>query len=139
MSIIAGVFFPASTQHLVNILTPKDAADMEKIVDQYKIAIIIGNLVLFVIINLYNALCEMSGMQGSIGKYALGLAVVDHSGYRLTFGHALKRNFWKLTYELPSIFIGPLAYILNLSMIWRPLHQAFHDQLSGCYIIKKTR
>lgn len=92
----------------------------------------------FLITVLYNALCEAGRLRGSVGKYAMGLAVVDELGYSLTFIQALKRNLGKFLYEIASFIIGPLAYIPYLRMVWGDRHQAFHDQFSGCYVVRKN-
>jgi uncharacterized RDD family membrane protein YckC len=52
----------------------------------------IGFLTMTVPVTLYFALCDSSAMQGSLGKWILGLVVSRETGDRLPFGSALLRN-----------------------------------------------
>lgn len=99
---------------------------------------IIIKIVVSIITILYNAACEAGRLRGSVGKYVMGLAVVDEMGYALTFGQALKRNLGKLLYEIMSFVVGAFSYLFYLRMIWGECHQAMHDQFSGCYVVKKS-
>jgi len=117
-------------------------ADYKKLMDsmqRHQTEVIIVQTILFFITVLYNATCESSRLRGSIGKYILGLAVVDYGGYSLTFGQAFMRNLGKIVYEVVGFVVGPFSYLFYLRMIWGDLHQAVHDRFSGCYVIKKDR
>jgi len=87
----------------------------------------------------YHTLCETTRMRGSVGKYIFGLAVVDDLGYSLTFGQAAGRNLGKLTYELLFILINIPACLLLLSIPFTAMHQALHDRMAGCFVVKKNR
>jgi uncharacterized RDD family membrane protein YckC len=139
--IVGMVLFPQYVLQLQKTYTPESftyQGYLDNVMKHQNEALIM-QLVLFVIIILYSAACEASRLQGSIGKYVLGLAVVDELGYRLTFWQALKRNLGKLIYEFVSFVMGPFAYLFYLRMIWGERHQAMHDQLAKCYIVKKSR
>jgi len=100
---------------------------------------LIIQLVMFLVIVFYNAICESGSLGASVGKYVLGLTVVDELGYNLTFKQALQRNGGKLLYEVLSFLLGPFAYVAYLRVIWGDLHQAIHDRFSGCYVVSKNK
>lgn len=50
----------------------------------------------FLAVIIYGVIMEASPFQGTIGKFIMGLKVVDVNGERLTLKHSLKRNFSKL-------------------------------------------
>lgn len=141
ISMVLGAFLaPQYLNSLQPGVTPENF-NYNKFVDnmmKHRAEINIINIIVFVINNLYNAACEASRLQGSVGKYAMGLAVVDELGYSLTFGQALIRNFGKLFYQVASLFISILAYATYLRMVWGDRHQAFHDMMAKCYVVKKS-
>lgn len=141
VSVLATITIPAYLERLGKVFTPQALTNPElaKIMLQHKAELIIIQIIMFVIVVFYNAICESSTLQGSIGKYVCGLAVVDESGYSLSFGHALKRNLGKAIYELGSFFIGAIAYFGYLVMVWNPLHQALHDRIAGCFVVSKNK
>ena len=78
---------------------------------------------------LYYALSESSALQGTLGKRALGLIVTDLHGNRIDFGRASGRYFGKILSGL-ALGIGYLA-ILN-----SPRHQAWHDRMADCLVLR---
>jgi len=143
--LLAMIFFPQYVIGLQPDITPGSSLSyqdmMKKTTDnmlKHQTEFIIIQLGLFVIMVLYNALCESGRLRGSVGKYAVGLAVVDELGYSLTFWHALKRNLGKALYQAGQFIVGPLIFIAYLRMVWGDRHQAFHDLFSGCYVVKKS-
>jgi uncharacterized RDD family membrane protein YckC len=139
--LLAFILFPDFMARIMNIFTisfltdPKLAENMLK----YRNEMLIIQVTIFVVTTLYHSLCESSRMRGSVGKYILGLAVVDHLGYALSFGQAIFRNIGKIIYDVISFALGPLAFLFYLKMIWSVRHQAIHDQFSGCFIVKKNK
>ena len=85
----------------------------------------------FVINLLYFSLCESSAWQGTLGKKALGLAVTDMQGRRISLGHALGRNLAKIISSL-TLFIG---YIMAG---FTAKKQALHDVIAGTLVIKQV-
>lgn len=87
-------------------------------------------LLYFLMAGLYFSLMESSSNQGSVGKMALGIKVVDAQGTRLTFGHALGR--W---------FAAALSYLtLYIGFIiagFTERKQALHDLVVGTYVVDK--
>jgi uncharacterized RDD family membrane protein YckC len=78
---------------------------------------------------LYFSLMEsMKG--GTLGKMAVGLAVVDAEGRYLSFGHATGRYFSKI---LSGIACG-LGYIMAG---FHPQKRGWHDSLANTYVIQK--
>jgi uncharacterized RDD family membrane protein YckC len=80
---------------------------------------------------LYNAMCEASPMQGSLGKKLCGLVVVDQDGDNLKFGTALLRSFGKVL----SIYFWGLG---TLSIFWTEGKQALHDYIAKTYVVRKN-
>ena len=71
---------------------------------------------------LYFALLESSSKQATVGKMIMGLKVTDLKYKRLSFMHASKRFFFK---------------ILSFNVALNNKGQAYHDILSGSYVIKE--
>lgn len=88
-------------------------------------------LVAIVLWIFYNAIFEATKIQGSLGKVICKMIVVDKNGKGLEFGQALGRNAAKI---ISSLLCG----IGFLSVFWNPLCQAWHDQMAGTYVIKKS-
>ena len=87
-------------------------------------------LVYFIILIIYNAVCESSNLMGSLGKKACKLVVVDVDGRKITFVNALMRSVGKAI----SIF---LLYTGFFSILFSEYKQALHDFLAKTYVIKK--
>lgn len=88
------------------------------------------SMALYVLLALYNTLCESTPMRGSIGKKLCRLAVVDADGRRLGVGRALLRNFFKILSSLP-LNIG------FLPILWNERRQAWHDRIAKTYVIRR--
>lgn len=141
ISILGGIFLGTYMEKFGKIFTPdliNNPDKMQAVMKDHQTELLVMQLVILLSVFIYNSLCEASKLRGSVGKYICGLAVVDDAGYSLTFGQAAGRNFGKISYELPSFYIGFFAYILNMAMVWNPMHQAIHDRISGCFVVKKS-
>lgn len=79
---------------------------------------------------LYFAMMESSKNQGTLGKMALGLKVVDNDGMPLSFGKAALRYVGK-------IVSGAILLIGYLMAAFNPRKQALHDMIAGTFVIKK--
>ncbi|SDD73771.1 Uncharacterized membrane protein YckC, RDD family [Mucilaginibacter pineti] len=79
----------------------------------------------------YNAAFEATKVQGSLGKAVCKLVVVNATGERLDFSRALGRNAAKII----SAMLCGLGF---LSVFWNPMNQAWHDQMAGTYVVKKS-
>jgi uncharacterized RDD family membrane protein YckC len=142
--ILGVIFFPQYVLSLQPDIAPgttsldelmkKSTENMAKHQNEF----IIIEIVVALITILYNAACEAGRLRGSVGKYVMGLAVVDEMGYALTFGQALKRNAGKLLYTIMSFVINAYSYLFYLRIIWGERHQAMHDQFAGCFVVKKS-
>jgi uncharacterized RDD family membrane protein YckC len=79
---------------------------------------------------LYAALLESSALQGTPGKWLLGIAVVDERGQRLNYARAWGRNSTK-----------PLSFLLLglgcLWVIWSHRRQAWHDLIAHTFVVKR--
>ena len=92
--------------------------------------VILYYILAFVLSCLYFTIMESSGMQATLGKKALNLAVTDLSGNRITFGRANGR-YWS---KLVSIAIFGIGYIMAA---FTEKHQALHDMIAGTFVVKK--
>lgn len=80
---------------------------------------------------LYYALMERSKLQGTLGKLALGIIVVDENGQRITFDRATRRYFAKYLSAL-ILFIGFFMAAFTARK------QALHDIMAGCLVVEKS-
>jgi len=79
----------------------------------------------------YFALFESSPMQGTVGKYALGIYVTDRHGDPIGFWRATARYWLKLLSSL-SLMVGwTLA-------AFTPRKQALHDLLAGTLVLSRA-
>lgn len=90
----------------------------------------IGFYVVSLIINwLYSAILESSEWQGTIGKKAVGLIVVNEAGERIGFGRATGRYFAKI--------ISGLILLIGFFMIgWTERKQGLHDIMASTFVLK---
>jgi len=79
---------------------------------------------------LYNAVCEASPMEGSIGKRIFRMVVVDVNGQGQTIISALIRSFGKAL----SIFFFYSGFI---SIFFTEHKQALHDFMAKTYVVKR--
>lgn len=87
-------------------------------------------LINFIIWIVYYTLMEMSKLQATIGKIALGLVVTDINGGRLDFGKALIRNLFK-------IISGAILSIGYIMAAFTARKQALHDIVANTLVVKK--
>lgn len=105
------------------------------LIDKYFITInknniYIGLIIFIPIYILYNAICERTTWQGSIGKLILDIEVTDQYENPVTFPIALKRNIAKL---LNVITLG-IGFILSAAP---PQKQALNDKIANTFVINK--
>jgi uncharacterized RDD family membrane protein YckC len=79
---------------------------------------------------LYFASFESSSWQATPGKKALGLAVTDINGRRVTFARASGRFWGKLLSQFTFFFGFAMAGFTARK-------QALHDILAGCLVVRK--
>jgi len=79
---------------------------------------------------LYYAHMESSKMQGTVGKFLLGIKVTDLNGSRISFVHASARYFAKFI----SLFTFGIGYLM---VLFTEKKQALHDIISKCLVVKK--
>jgi uncharacterized RDD family membrane protein YckC len=81
---------------------------------------------------LYFAGSESSHVQATLGKYLVGIQVVDQHNARLTFRKASIRYFAK-----------PLSLLVVLMRFMRGLpvaqHRYFHNRVTQAYVVKQPR
>ncbi|MBT1703098.1 RDD family protein [Chryseosolibacter indicus] len=87
-------------------------------------------LIIYAIQVLYYAFMESSKFQGSLGKMAMGIKVVDMNGERITFGKAFLRSIGK-------IISGTIFYIGFLMAAFTEKKQGLHDMIASTLVLKK--
>ena len=91
--------------------------------------VVIYSVLSFIAPWLYYALMESSKFQGTIGKWALKIRVVDEDGKKITFSRATGRYFAKI---LSSLTLG-IGYIM---VAFTERKQGLHDILARTIILK---
>ncbi len=91
--------------------------------------IIIG-LMSWLCIWLYFALMESSNCQGTLGKMAMRIKVVDINNNLISFGRATGRYFSKF-------FSGIIIFVGYFMMLWTSKKQCLHDKIADTFVIKK--
>ncbi|MFT5689170.1 MAG: putative RDD family membrane protein YckC [Planctomycetota bacterium] len=79
---------------------------------------------------LYSTLMDASLMQGTFGKAALGLRIVDKHGTRLSIGRATARNLAKILSYIP----------FGLGFLWVLVSKnkrGWHDSLSKTTVVRR--
>ena len=77
---------------------------------------------------IYYAILESSSLQGTLGKKALGIKVINENGERINFGKATGR-YWAMFISCLMLFIG----IIQIGFDKRK--QGFHDKIANCLVI----
>ena len=79
---------------------------------------------------LYKPIMEASDYQGTFGKYALGLKVVDKNGQKITMTSSFLRTILYI--------IGAQAFLLCLGIVmigFTEYKQGLHDILANTYVV----
>ncbi|GGK34442.1 RDD family protein [Salinarimonas ramus] len=126
VTMILAVVFGALAGFTLGFLLVLDGASIAQSTDQIAL---LGNIIGFGVTWLYFAVMESSSMQGTLGKRALGLKVVNSEGGRIGFGRATGRYFAKAISAL-ILFIG---YFMAG---WTRGKRALHDMIADTYVIK---
>ena len=79
---------------------------------------------------LYKPIMEASEYQGTVGKYALGMKVVDQNGQRITMTSSFLRTILYI--------IGAQVFLLCLGVVmigFTEYKQGLHDILANTYVV----
>ncbi len=90
----------------------------------------LGNALYVIVSLLYFGAMESSARQATLGKMALGIAVTDQAGGRISFGRAIGRNAGKYV----SAIILAIGFIMAA---FTSRKQALHDIMAGCLVVKR--
>lgn len=90
----------------------------------------LGALVMFVGTTLYFGITEGSGLNGSLGKYLMGLVTVDENGQPLDYGKSFTRAVCRL---LSGLILGT-GFLIGL---FDDEGKALHDRIAGTRVITK--
>ncbi len=78
----------------------------------------------------YYAVMESSPQQGTLGKMAVGIAVTDLKGKRISFGRATGRYF--------SMYLTMISFLIGyIIAAFTGKRQTIHDMIAGCLVINK--
>ena len=88
------------------------------------------NIIGLIVSCVYFALMESSGMQGTLGKKALGIKVTDLKGNQISFNKATDRYLCKLF----SLVILAVGYIM---VAFTERKQGLHDIMAECVVVNK--
>jgi uncharacterized RDD family membrane protein YckC len=80
---------------------------------------------------IYFAVMESSRYQGTIGKMALRIKVVDLSGNQISFGKASGRWWGKI---ISTVILG-IGFIMAAFTLKK---QGLHDIMAGCLVIRRS-
>ena len=106
-----------ATGHVVNAIVPPQ--------------IILSALVLLILVPwIYSAFLESSRNQATLGKLAIGAAVTDMQGNRITFARGSLRFFGKVLCIL-TLFIGFLI------IAFTTYRQGLHDKIAGTFVFQQ--
>ena len=94
---------------------------------------ILTNIIIYVTQFLYKATMESSGKQGTLGKMALGLRVVDMDGNKISFARATGR-YW-LSFVMAIIPI--LNFIAYIMAGFTERKQTLYEKICSTTVIKK--
>ena len=83
------------------------------------------SLVLYVV---YSGVMDASRLQGTLGKWLLGIGVVDCEGGRLTYQQSVLRNSTKVVSFV--LVIGLLVALRT------PARQTWHDRVAGTLVVR---
>jgi uncharacterized RDD family membrane protein YckC len=92
--------------------------------------LLIISLIGFLLVWLYYAGMESSGMQATLGKRVMGLKVTDVDGDQIGFGTATGRFLGKM---ISGLILG-IGYIMAA---FTPKKQALHDMIAGTVIVMR--
>ncbi|MEL7121371.1 MAG: RDD family protein [Bacteroidota bacterium] len=88
-------------------------------------------LINFVVYIIYSGIMDASSLQGSLGKHAMDIKVVNIEGQPLKIEEAIMRNLTKV--------ISNMAFMLGFAWILiDPLNQGWHDKIAGAYLADKS-
>jgi uncharacterized RDD family membrane protein YckC len=94
------------------------------------VVVVVVYAVIFSGFILYYTIMESSGMQGSLGKMAVGIKVGNHKGERISILKALVRSLSKIL----SYIIFFIGYIV---VAFDSRKQGVHDQIANTYVFYK--
>jgi uncharacterized RDD family membrane protein YckC len=119
------VLIEVSTYFLLNRLA------LAGIIDSHTLKDMLLALVVFqAVIIIYNTICEVTSLKGSIGKRICRLVVVNEDGRGIGFLRALKRNIYKILSRV-------IFYLGFLRVLWDPHRQAWHDEFVKAYVVRR--
>src|SRR3569833_2948796 len=110
-----------------------DRLAISGVIDSHSLSDMLLALVIFhIVIIIYNTLCEITPMKGSLGKRICRLVVVDIDGSGIGFLRTFNRNVYKILSRL-------LFYLGFLRVLWDEHRQAWHDEFVKAYVVRRRR
>lgn len=125
--VIDFIIIELSTYLVLDHLALSGVINSHSFVDMLLALVILHGLII-----LYNTICEITPMKGSIGKRICRLVVVDIDGSGIGFLSALKRNVYKILSRM-------LFYLGFMRVLWDEHRQAWHDEFVGAYVVRRRK
>lgn len=88
------------------------------------------NLFSILFVFAYYVLMETSPLQGTLGKVAVGIKIVNETDDRISYGQSIGRYFSKIISQL-------ILYIGYMMIGWSPTKQGLHDHMANTYVVYK--
>lgn len=127
-SIIGALFFGGVAASYSSVLSGGEP-DPE-VISTLMLASLGQNLVLFILFVLYDGLLTASERQGSLGKMAMKIKVVDEKGQRLTQGNSILRAIMK-------VISGMVCCIGYFVALFNKQEQALEDLVARTYVVNE--
>lgn len=123
---IAGALFYFFLAFVVGMVLAIGGAGQEMAVF---VDILIGKILVHIIYWLYFAIQHSSSAQATLGMRALGMAIVDEDGERITFGRATGRYF--------ASYLSAIILMIGYLMIaFTARKQALHDMIAKTLVVR---
>lgn len=116
------ISYPKNAQDEITV-----SRDLLDPVTRHKLKMTSTEDILFFVIFIYWILMESSRYQGSLGKRALGIKVVDRHYKPLGIPQAIARNLLKFL----SAFIAMIGFMMAG---WTLKKRSLHDMIARCYV-----
>lgn len=88
------------------------------------------NFIVSIIVFIYFIGLPITNLQGTIGKYLVGIQIVDENGNKITLSKSTFRF-------LGTILSTAILYVGYVVMIFSPKKQTLHDKIAKTYVVSR--
>ena len=79
---------------------------------------------------LYSPVMHSSALQATLGKYAIGIEVIDREGQRI--------SFWRALLRAAALFLSCLTVVGLLMIGWTRQKRGLHDIIAGTFVVVRS-